>query len=416
MVTKKQSDVRERVKKLIDKNLTPEQKRMFSMVSIENQRGIATFRMPKGVISLETVWGSVTKILDTEHIPYKRVNPFATLAELDDLLDNIKWLWPGWLPQGFNTMLVGDPGVGKSIVALEWVNRVIKGDPWPLEPKDAKRKQRPAIWIETEASQQLLKLRARAFGIDKEKLYLPVIDGDILGQPDISNESHREQILQLVESIEPGLVVLDSLGSSQPGGENRKEDIEPVLQYFAQMARDFDIAVLIVHHLRKMAPNENPEVSLGRVRGSSAISALCRSVIAITAPTDDVVKLSHVKANLAKKQKAIAVKMVEDENEDVTTIEYAIYTPPAPKKLKTELVAEWVMTQLQEGPVDLIELVKRAEPQGFTRNNLYNAKILLGDRIAAGGSGNHAIWSLSEVDEDAVQQLQTAVKANGKKG
>lgn len=408
------ADVRERVKKVIEKKLSNEERSMFALMSVENQRGIATFRMPKGVLPLDTVWTRVTEILDKEGIPYKRVNQYATLAELDDLLDNVKWLWPGWLPQGFNTLLVGDPGVGKSIIALEWANRVITGSPWPLQAEGDKRKGRNIVWIETEASQQLLKIRARAFGIDKERFFIPVIDGDVLGQPDISRESHRAQILELIESVDPGLVVLDSLGSAQPGGENRKEDIEPVMQFFAATARDYDTAVLIVHHLRKLAPNESIEVGLSRVRGSTAISALCRSVIAATAPKEGEVRVSHVKANLAKKQKSLSVVMKENDSEDVIAIEYSLYQAPAPKKKKVEIVAEWILAQLEQGQVGLKDLEDLGTANGFTRGNLYAAKELLGDRIAVGGSGNRAIWSLSANDEAAVSALHAAVKANGK--
>src|SRR5208337_2012961 len=42
-----------------------------------------------------------------------------------------KWLWPGVIPAGKLTLLVGDPGVGKSLLTLDIAARVTRGRPWP---------------------------------------------------------------------------------------------------------------------------------------------------------------------------------------------------------------------------------------------------------------------------------------------
>ena len=43
----------------------------------------------------------------------------------------LRWLWPGRIPLGYITLLVGDPGAGKSLVALDIAARVSRGAPWP---------------------------------------------------------------------------------------------------------------------------------------------------------------------------------------------------------------------------------------------------------------------------------------------
>jgi len=45
----------------------------------------------------------------------------------------IPWLWPGYLPLGAVTLLVGDPGKGKTLVSLDLAARVSAGKPWPDE-------------------------------------------------------------------------------------------------------------------------------------------------------------------------------------------------------------------------------------------------------------------------------------------
>ena len=47
-----------------------------------------------------------------------------------------EWLWPRRIPIGKVTLLVGDPGLGKSLVALDIAARVSTGAPWPDKPID----------------------------------------------------------------------------------------------------------------------------------------------------------------------------------------------------------------------------------------------------------------------------------------
>jgi len=43
----------------------------------------------------------------------------------------VRWLWPGRVPLGKVTLIVGDPGRGKSLLALDMAARVTRGAAWP---------------------------------------------------------------------------------------------------------------------------------------------------------------------------------------------------------------------------------------------------------------------------------------------
>jgi hypothetical protein len=47
----------------------------------------------------------------------------------------LDWLWPGRIPLGKVSLLVGDPGQGKSLVAMDIAARVSRGLPWPDAPQ-----------------------------------------------------------------------------------------------------------------------------------------------------------------------------------------------------------------------------------------------------------------------------------------
>jgi putative DNA primase/helicase len=48
----------------------------------------------------------------------------------------VDWLWPGRIAAGRVTLLVGDPGLGKSLLALDVAARVTNAQPWPDAPPD----------------------------------------------------------------------------------------------------------------------------------------------------------------------------------------------------------------------------------------------------------------------------------------
>ncbi len=45
----------------------------------------------------------------------------------------VRWLWPGRMALGKLTLLMGDPGLGKSCVALDLAARITRGGVWPGE-------------------------------------------------------------------------------------------------------------------------------------------------------------------------------------------------------------------------------------------------------------------------------------------
>src|SRR5205085_693544 len=44
---------------------------------------------------------------------------------------NVDWMWPGRLALGKLAILEGDPGLGKSFLALDLCARLSTGQPWP---------------------------------------------------------------------------------------------------------------------------------------------------------------------------------------------------------------------------------------------------------------------------------------------
>ena len=75
-----------------------------------------------------------------EYEPPPRVwlTPMATVER-----KKVNWLWPGRVPLGKVTLLVGDPGQGKSLLSLDIAARVTTGAAWPdqIEPVETAKGQ-----------------------------------------------------------------------------------------------------------------------------------------------------------------------------------------------------------------------------------------------------------------------------------
>jgi hypothetical protein len=401
----------EKLENALLKVLNPDEKRLLSLISIENRKDKLVFRMPKDVISLDAVWLKIKEECGKLGIGYLQADTYATLDELDDVLEDVKWLWKDWLPRGFVTMMVGDPGIGKSMVVLDIIKFITSGKNYP--DCENKEKPTPVIWIDTEASQQLLRMRAKKMGLDRTKVYIPVIGGDILGQVDVMNDEHRSIILDMIENVEPSLIVLDSLGGSHTRGENKFEEIAPIMKFFALIARDRNIAVLMTHHLNKGGPGESPEVSLYRIRGSTAIPQFARSIMALEKLDDDKVRLRMIKSNLARLVKPFSIIPTLDSDGDITAIDYKTYEPPPKKQTKMISCADWIVAKLKEFPdgIRVKELIDIAEPFGYTKGNLYTSRSYLADRITVKGTGREAYWSTTNNnDHDSINQIIKAKK------
>ncbi|WP_435009607.1 AAA family ATPase [Tundrisphaera lichenicola] len=59
---------------------------------------------------------------------------FRNLAEIRS--EAVRWLWEGRIPLGKVTLLEGEPGVGKSSMALELAARVSRGAPMPCDRQE----------------------------------------------------------------------------------------------------------------------------------------------------------------------------------------------------------------------------------------------------------------------------------------
>lgn len=366
----------------------------WGVTEVEQRGKAMVFHMP-----VAPLFDHLYEVIDLKcnelKLPHKRAEKWYTAAELDDVLGDVRWLWQDWVPFGFLTLLVGEPGCGKSLVALDGVRIVTTPDRWPLMetgPMSASL----ACWVETESSQQLLNIRSKSMGIQRNRILLPGFHDDLLGQPDMMLKEDQERLTNLVHYNKPALVVVDSLGGAHTRGENKIEEVRPMLSFLADLARDEGVAILAVHHVRKRSGNDDFEITTDRVRGSSGFNAFARSILALEVnPGGRDATLRCIKANLTVKPTPIIVTIHSDKHRNPQKLEYSKWQAPEPKKTKKQRVADWVWDYLSaNGKTNFGDLVKIAGEHGYTRGILYDARDVLGDSLEVTGDGRSSYWNV----------------------
>ena len=393
-----------RVTKLLQDGLPEGLKQYLCLVDIEPRKfNDVALRMPEGIAAMDTVWQLAHDICTEAGIKVKRLDKFATLEELDDYLGTVKWLWKNWMPLGFVTLLAGDPGAGKSMAALDWVRVAVTNGNWPTGEK-CDTPNCTAVWVEAESSQQLLNDRSKQLKVPRKLCYLPSFGGDLFGQPDLNDMEHQQQLLNVVKARKPKLIVVDSLGGANAGGENKIEEVRPLMNFLADLARDEDAAVLLIHHFKKPSQQEDMSVAMYRVRGSGGIIAFSRSIIACEKTKAGAI-LRSIKSNLGPIPPPLNMSFKFDGDNGIEKIIYEPWQAPEPKHTKKELCSNWIWGILtKQGRTGLLTLVEMGEGEGYTRGTIYAAKDLLENQILVDGTGREAYWSIAS-DAEAANKL-----------
>ena len=160
-----------------------------------------------------------------------------------------EWLIHGIMPAGGLIGLYGQPGVGKSFLALDFAMSVAAGVLW----QDRAVKKGPVLYIAAEGGTGMGK-RARAWTIDRDVKTKKITVMWLLEPIPIYGDSNdvdrvMEKIVDEVQ-VHPRLVVIDTLARCFDGNENEQEDMGRFVAGADRFRQEFDAAVIVVHHTR----------------------------------------------------------------------------------------------------------------------------------------------------------------------
>jgi len=144
----------------------------------------------------------------------------------------------GGIVFGSVILVGGDPGIGKSTLLLQVMNRLAS-------------KGREVLYISGEESLQQTKMRAERLGIFSDQLF-------------VVSETSLEKILQDIETLKPSTVVVDSIQTiyssdlpSTPGSITQVREASSRLLY---LAKHLSIPIFLVGHVTKEGFIAGPKV------------------------------------------------------------------------------------------------------------------------------------------------------------
>jgi hypothetical protein len=236
---------------------------------------------------------------------------------------------------------------------------------------------------------------------------------DDFGTLDLCAEDRRDRLIQMIYDLQPHLVVIDSLGAVSMRGENSIEDVRGLIAFFGGLAREFDIGLLLIHHLRKKGRYPNPggirPVSADDFRGSSHIIAMARSVIAMSVvqttsrPTHNAPRrLDVVKTNLCEYPPPLGLTL-EPRESGAPRLRYGAVPVPYRRPTLTDDCARWLRDLLEsEGePQKPADVLKLAAQCGYRRGVVYRARRSLEGIIVDTETrfSPHNLWTLAQTDD-----------------
>lgn len=191
--------------------------------------------------------------------------PVKQASQLSDGGDKPQWLIEAlWAEQAVG-ILGGQPKCCKSFLALDMAVSVASGTPclrrFPV------RNSGPVLIFPAEDALPVVRQRLEgiclAAGVQLDKLPIYVITAPriLLDLP-----QDREGLRATVSELRPTLLILDPFIRLHRADENASKDVAPLLGYLRELQRQFGMAVLLVHHVRKGSSAERPGQAL---RGSS---------------------------------------------------------------------------------------------------------------------------------------------------
>ena len=187
-----------------------------------------------------------------------------------------RWLIEGLWGTKAVGLIGGHPKAGKTFLALDMAVSVASGTSC-LGKYRVEESARALIYLAEDSPQNLrerVEALARHRGIPIGDLDLHVITSRSL-QLDL--DRYRARLFKTLKFLKPRILILDPLVRLHNRNENDATEISELLSYLRHLQREFDVAVVLVHHTRKSGA---PQGQVGQsLRGSGDLWAWSDSTL-----------------------------------------------------------------------------------------------------------------------------------------
>jgi hypothetical protein len=315
------------------------------------------------------------------------------------------WLWPGVIPLGKLTLLVGDPGLGKSLLTLDFAARVSEGDTWPDGTQGKYGLGEILLLSAEDDPADTIRPRLDAAGAAPEMIRLIKAVRDGKRDRSFNLEADTATLEQAITS-ETLLIIIDPITAYLGGIDSHvTADVRGLLAPLAELAARRGVAIVAVSHL-----NKSSGPAMYRTTGSLAFVAAARAVWAVGLDPEDETRILMlpVKQNLAKKEGGFAYRIETGHTPSGILAPRVAWEEGRVRGDATQLLsneepgeraawqeaADWLRERLAgSGSVPAKDIQREAAENGITKKPLWEASKRVG--VVKGKSSYAGGWTWS---------------------
>jgi len=301
----------------------------------------------------------------------------------------VRWFWQHKIPRAKLSLIVGDPGTGKSWFTMFLASAVTTGDPLPHS--NWKTEQGRVIILSAEDDiDDTIVPRLEDCGGDKR--FAEVILGTKKGRMFSLVEDLDRLKAYLQTKGDVRLVIIDPISAYFGAGgkinSHKDTDVRGILSPVVKLAKEQDVTIIGVMHLNK-SQDLGP---MYRVSGSMAFVAQARAVWLMTQEEREgedksLHYFTPIKVNLSRVPCGLVWK-IDDETKNLEFLEPTFQPPSIKEQLgprlperpsKLDEAMRWLKDLLKDGtPMECTEIIRLAALEGISRTTLDRAKKELG--------------------------------------
>lgn len=242
-------------------------------------------------------------LLAVPRTPTSALEPLDLGELLAGPVPETPWRWGGWLAQGDLALVVGDSGVGKSLLTLALADAMRRGASFLGTPC---RKGKVGI-VDLENPLSEAHKRLRSVGVTAESheglvyVHAPALD--------LRTQAGHDGLAGLLEEHELDLLVVDSLRRAAPSlDENDSAAVSAVLSPLRALTASSGRTILLVHHARKRTAEGSSDAGQ-MVRGSGDLVASVDSLLFLRGKEGAAFTLEHAKSRRGVPHESILVRI-----------------------------------------------------------------------------------------------------------
>lgn len=318
----------------------------------------------------------------------RKEETFRDLADVESR--KAEFLVDPYIPRGALTILDGHPGQGKSLITNHLAAAITTGGRFADKYKVTKGN---VLFMSPEDDpDRVLRPRLEAQGADINRIRF-------MARPEYLDEYGRSQLRNELTAHPVELVAVDPIPAfvSPETNTYRATEVRGFMQPLALLARELDIAILIVRHLRKGGSDTAIEAGQGSM---DFIAAVRSGLMIFRHPVDDQTRVfSHPKSNWSKNGPSLTFELDSKSDASVPTISWLAKIEEsadqllkgASKEKVVEACADKIGELLALGPMKARDAIDQLIKLGFSKRTIDRAKDLA--KVKA-GRGPGATWTM----------------------